>query len=425
MANAILQTNTTVTEKNSPIWAAYHQKDYARLTQLAKDSMVDFSVKTISTQKTIFHKCVVDNAGDRLKAILGGFTERTQPNSTIPKALNEQWNKKTPLFMAAESIYLYYKGTQRKMIEMLLSLGADREISCDGKRPVDVAPPATKNAFNPDLYTCFLNGEFNELLIRLKSVQRNSKGKSENSILSKIIDSSRNNSMLLAIKKGNETGQPEDLILEIIKALKSCGEDVNHENIYKENILVLAFIHGYRKIISYLIYEVNMPTSLNTPEGSIVHLAAQCDANDVDMLKLFLDRDPNSAKTKNKIGQTPLHFVKTTEAIDCLCLHGADVNDEDTEKHSPIQMAAMKDEKLADWMRLYDPNLKPEEKAAIIKKYDWVGPIKERIKSVTSASVDLIGSAAWKSAELAAQATAAIIVASFTAALQAAFEKKK
>jgi ankyrin repeat protein len=384
------KTSIELIEATCHVWIAYRNNDCIRLTQLAKKPDTNFGILSQKTGKTIFHKCVDHGAVNELQAIYNGARKANPLNSSIKEVVNKLWNhpswwlaygEKTPLYMAAESGTLSFKGTQRKIVELLLALGADPNIKCCGKLPIEIAPNEIKLAFNPDLLSCISNAEFDEAVIRIGNICKHPNIKN---ILSELRDESGNNGMLLAITKGKAAGKSEALILKVITALQECGDDINHKNVYKETVLSLAVMNGYRQILAYLLsIEPIINCSLSTPDGTIIHLAAQCNKNDVDMLELLISKHPKLIDFKNKFGKTPLHLVNNIEAVNILCIKGADVTLQDHNNYSPIEIAAKKDEKLADWMRLYDRNLSAKQKAQIINKHNWMEQVKGIIPTIT------------------------------------------
>ncbi len=380
----------TITETNSQVWIAYRSKNYSGLTQLAKDAFADFSILTNSMpQATIFHQAVTDNADGRLKAIENGFKEGNRANTSIINTINKLWNEKTALYRAAESLYLHYRGTKFEILSLLVSIGADPNIPFKSpkgsiRKPIDVVFPLDlKTTLNPDLLTCLQHGELVRANNLLKELQSNP------SNLVKIQDDDNNNGMILAIKfknndnnNNNNNNCSENHVLEVIKNLKICGEDFNHANVHQETVLGIAIIKGYRKIINYLILLQPPDSWLYNSCGTIVHLAAGCDAKDVDILTLLINNKPSCIKDKNGIGRTPLHYVKCIEAASCLIDAGADVNAKDENEATPISCTRPKDELLSDWMRLFDPNLDEQAKAQIIKNRSWAQSVLNKISQL-------------------------------------------
>ncbi|MBP7074844.1 MAG: ankyrin repeat domain-containing protein [Rhabdochlamydiaceae bacterium] len=413
------------TQENSQVWIAYINKDHNALTQLAKDATADFGVLTTSTKKTIFHKIVLENADDRLKAITNGFVDGNCVNRSIPKAVNQLYQDKTPLYLAAESSYLSWIGSQKTMIELLISLGARQDIEYQGKMPIDVAPMGVRSAFKADLLTCLLNGEFDDALILLRKIRGSSIKDASGNILPPFKDSDENNYMLLAITKGKQYRKSENIILEIIRVLKDCGENINHLNKRRETVLGLAIVNGYRKIISSMILEPDLIWESDIPGGTIVHLAAQCQSKDVDILELLVNQKPECVNLRNRNGQTPLHLVSSIEAVTCLCTNGADSNAQDNQGKTPVQLAAIKEKKLADWMRLYEPKKTEVEIEEIKKKHSKNETLKGGISKIAADSLNAVGPALTKAAGVAIEAAGAALTASALAALKNNTGEKK
>jgi ankyrin repeat protein len=409
----------------NPVWTAYYARDYDSLRQLAKDQTVDFRIGSPNSNTPLFHRCVAENAKKSLKAILDGYLEGGRANTSIPVAVNQLFQKKTPLFVAAEgNNRMYMKGTGRMITELLLALGADRTIRVGGKLAIDVAVVyGQKQALNEDLLKCLLNGEFKALLVRLKhpefDLNNNNNNLNSLTLLRDSSDSSQNNVMLLAIKRGSETNQSEQMILDVIKSFQIRGVDINYQNAQHETIFSLAVTKGYTNIVSYLIEDNSLNWLLNRPDGnSVVHLAVDSSQVNTHMLELLIRKKPDLVNSKNTNSQTPLHLAKSEDMIDHLCLLGANPNEKDNLQRTPIDIAVTRSERLADRMRIYNPELSAEARADIVKKYDWKGSLSAVLLQVVATSGQILGTGLKAGAELALTAIGNIAVGALTESLK-------
>lgn len=371
---------------SNQVWIAYTNENIHALKQFAQNEETDFGV--LNTKgKTIFHVIIDDNAARRLNAILEGFTEGQCVNRSIPIVINQEWDGKTPLYRVAESYY-WRTELQKKIIHLFTLLGADCNRTFQGKTPIDIAPDGIKEVFNRNFYICMLNGEFKEALRCLRKIRGSSSEIEPHNILPQISNRSNNNYMLLAIQIGHEKRKSEDLILDILNILKDCGQNINHQNKERETVLGLALNWGYRKIISSLIMDPNLDWELIIPGGTIIHLAVHFGPKYLDVLKTLVTQKPESVHFRNRNNQTPLHLATYREAVDFLCNNGADVMAKDAQEHTPIQLAAVLNPMLADWMRLYDPNIEKSALEEIQKKYN---KNQEFINKISEMTMNVIG----------------------------------
>lgn len=390
----------------SPVWEAYENWDYETLTALAKDPKIDFSILN-EEEQTIFHRCVIDNADDRLGAIESGFKGGGRSNSTITKAINMFWKKMTPLYTAAESgkLSTKVKGSKGGIIQLLLSLGADEKIPFIGPSgkmlPADVIEQKWKNYLEPNLQMYLSHGKVDQALTLLQS---------KPSLFETICDDQRNNGMLLALSNWNETKGSEDQVIEVLKELQKRGESVNHANSQGETPLAVAIEKRSRSVIKYLSAQTssknpseNIPVQWTHPLlGTVVHLAAGFRREDVDILHILISTYPDLAVYKNNFGRTPLFFVTCIEAATLLINAGALVTALDNNGSSPISHLLPKDEFLGDWLSLYDPALSKEQKAAIVEKNSF----KNRLEDILT-QPPLISSGmkfVWEGIKTAAEA---------------------
>jgi len=135
--------------------------------------------------------------------------------------------------------------------------------------------------------------------------------------------------------------------LEIVQHLVDIGAGMEARNLEGFTPLSVALNYLHREngwnVVKYL-----LESGAESDGYTLLHFAAER-GNANKMLQVFLEQKPGDVNKKNNYGETPLHLAiefGTLQTVMCLVNSGADIEEQDSQGRTSLQLARIREE---DW----------------------------------------------------------------------------